>query len=94
MTYQITRRHLRRAARFPNRIREYRLKAGLSQARLAKLLGRHPDTISDWERGKALPSVPVLFRMAKTLATLAEALYIDYYITRPDEGGRVHTPEA
>jgi transcriptional regulator with XRE-family HTH domain len=79
MEVQLTPRPSRHAARFPNTIREYRLKAGLSQRKLAAMLGRSKDAVSSWERGLNLPSVPLLMRMAKILDTLAEALYRDYY---------------
>ena len=83
MEVQYTPRQGRRPARFPNRIREYRLKAGLSQRHLADLLGRGRNAVSSWERGLTLPNVPKLMRMAKLLGTLAEALYMDFYSTFP-----------
>jgi len=86
MAVQHTPRASRHAVRFPNTIREYRLKAGLSQRTLAGLLGRSRDAVSSWERGLSLPSVPLLMRMAKILETLAESLYRDFYDTfRRDE---------
>jgi len=85
MDFQLTPRASRHAPRFPNKIREYRLKAGLSQRRLAALLGRGRNAVSSWERGLTLPSVPRLFKMAKILGTLAEALYMDFYSTMPKE---------
>jgi len=86
MEVQHTPRALRHAPRFPNKIREYRLKAGLSQRNLAALLGRGRDAVSSWERGQTLPNVPRLLKMAKILGTLAETLYIDFYTTFPREG--------
>jgi putative transcriptional regulator len=86
MLVQHTPRSSRHKPRFPNKIREYRLKAGLTQKALAKLLGRGRDAISSWERGLSLPSVPRLLQMAKILGTLAEALYRDFYSTFPKEG--------
>jgi transcriptional regulator with XRE-family HTH domain len=83
MVIQYTQRACRHAARFPNKIREYRLKAGLSQRKLAELLGRGRNAISSWERGLTLPSVPRLLKMAKVLGTLAESLYMDFYATFP-----------
>jgi transcriptional regulator with XRE-family HTH domain len=83
MAVQYTPRASRHAARFPNTIREYRLKAGLSQRKLAAMLGRSKDAVSSWERGLNLPSVPKLMRMAKILGTLAEALYMDFYAAFP-----------
>jgi len=85
MEVQHTPRASRRAARFPNKIREYRLKAGLSQRKLAAMLGRGKDAVSSWERGLTLPNVPRLLKMAKILGTLAESLYIDFYVTFPKE---------
>jgi transcriptional regulator with XRE-family HTH domain len=86
MAIQYTQRSPRHAPRFPNRIREYRLKAGLSQRKLGEILGRGRNAISSWERGRTLPNVPRLLRMAKTLGTLAESLYMDFYSTFPKEG--------
>ena len=79
MPPQITPRLAQRAAKFPNRIREYRLKAGLTQRALAKLVGTGRSVISAWERGLALPRIPTLFRLAKILNTLTEALYYSFY---------------
>jgi transcriptional regulator with XRE-family HTH domain len=86
MQVQHTPRASRHAPRFPNKIREYRLKAGLSQRKLAALLGRGKDAVSSWERGLTLPNVPRLLKMAKILGTLAESLYMDFYATFPKEG--------
>ena len=85
MVIQYTQRTCRHAARFPNKIREYRLKAGLSQRKLAEMLGRGRNAVSSWERGLTLPSVPRLLRMAKVLGTLAESLYMDFYTTFPKD---------
>ena len=79
MEVQLTARALKHAPRFPNHIREYRLRAGLSQRSLARHVGRGRNAVSSWERGQTLPSVPNLMLMAKVLGTLAEALYIEYY---------------
>jgi transcriptional regulator with XRE-family HTH domain len=87
MEVQHTPRASKHAPRFPNTIREYRLKAGLSQRKLASLLGRGADAVSSWERGLSLPNVPRLMRMAKLLGTLAESLYMDFYATFPKDEG-------
>jgi len=79
MEVQITPRASRHVPRFPNQIREYRLKAGLSQRKLAAAVGRGRNAISSWERGLTLPSVPRLMKMAKVLGTLAESLYQHFY---------------
>ena len=79
MNFQFTPRPTRLKVRFPNRIREYRLKAGLSQRSLAGRLGLRRNAISAWERGISSPVVSHLLRMAKTLGTLAESLYLSLY---------------
>jgi len=94
MSAQHTPRHSRHRPRFPNCIREYRLKAGLTQRKLAELLGRGRDAVSSWERGLSLPSVPRLLKMAKILGTLAEALYRDFYTTFPKDGEPVGVANA
>ena len=66
-------------ARFPNRIRDYRLDARLSQSALAARIGASRSSISRWELGQALPSVGDLFKLARALSTLAESLYMDLY---------------
>jgi transcriptional regulator with XRE-family HTH domain len=86
MEVQHTPRVSRHVPRFPNTIREYRLKAGLSQRKLAGLLGRGRNAVSSWERGLTLPNVPRLMRMAKILGTLAEALYWQFYAAKPKDG--------
>lgn len=75
MEVQFTPRRSSKPARFPNTIRDYRLQAGLSQKRLAALVGRGRRTVSAWERGQSLPGVAMLFRLAKALQTRAESLY-------------------
>lgn len=79
MEVQLTQRTSKYIPRFPNRIREYRIKAGLSQRQLGVALGHGRNVVSAWERGLSLPPVPKLMQMAKVLDTLAEALYRDYY---------------
>jgi len=83
MPVQHTPRASRHSPRFPSRIREYRLKAGLTQRKLAELLGCGRDAVSSWERGLSLPSIPKLMRMAKVLGTLAESLYMEFYAPIP-----------
>ncbi len=85
MRPQYSHRRGKTPARFPNTIREYRLKAGLTQRRLGALLGKGRGVISAWERGHALPTVPCLFKLAKALDTLAESLYAGLYCTYPKE---------
>jgi len=82
---EFTLRRTRSRAKYPNRIREYRLRAGLSQKRLGELLGKGRCLVSLWERGRRLPSLPNVFRLAKTLGTLSEALYAALYSPKPGD---------
>ena len=82
MDFQRTPRRHRVPPRYPNRIREYRVKIGRSQQWLAQDVGRSVSMVSRWERGKTLPTVPNLFRLAKALSTFAEALYPTFYVPR------------
>lgn len=85
MQVQLTPRSSRHVPQFPNRIREYRLKAGLSQRKLGALVGRGRNAISSWERGLTRPDVTLGVRLAKALATLAESLYMSFYAPLKDE---------
>ena len=84
MEVQHTPRPSRHAPRFPNRIREYRLKAGLSQRTLGALIGRGRNAVSSWERGLTRPDVTLGVRLAKKLATLVESLYMSFYSPSED----------
>jgi len=85
MDVQHSPRPSRHVPRFPNRIREYRLKAGLSQRKLGAALGRGRNAVSSWERGLTRPDVTLGVQLAKTLATLAESLYMSFYSPAKDE---------
>lgn len=82
---QFTLRRSRATVRFPNRIREYRLRAGLTQAMLGKLIGKGRSVVSTWERGCSLPRLPNVFRLARALDTLAEALYAAFYFPKRED---------
>lgn len=81
---QQTRRLSKSPERFHNTIREYRLRANLSQRQLASRIGRNRSSVSAWERGQRLPTVLALFALARELSTLTEGLYFDLY--RPSVG--------
>ncbi len=49
------------------RIRQARINKGMSQTRLAQLLGIPPQNVSDWERGVVTPSSKNLRRLAEVL---------------------------
>ena len=81
MPLQFTPRRSRLSVRFPNTIREYRLKAGISQRKLGEIIGHGRNAVSAWERGQRAPSLPTVLRLAKTLNTLVESLYRSFYCT-------------
>ena len=51
-------------------IRESRSRVGLSQAKLAKLIGINQATLSQWELGKSTPDDIILTEISKTIAGL------------------------
>lgn len=85
MSPQYSARLRRIPTKIPNAIRQYRLKAGLTQGQLAERLKVRSETISAWERGLTCPTVSFLLRLAKTLGTLAESLYPQFYFRENEE---------
>ncbi len=88
MEAQITLRRRSKPARFPNAIREYRLRAGLTQRRLGELIGTGRSVVSLWERGQTLPKLSSALRLARALDTLVEALYIGLYLPKRTKNQR------
>jgi transcriptional regulator with XRE-family HTH domain len=62
--------------RFPNRLKEYRRLAGLSQKKVARMLG-YCDTsiLSRWEHGIAIPGIVQAFRLSRIYNILPHELY-------------------
>jgi transcriptional regulator with XRE-family HTH domain len=58
------------------------------------MLGRGKDAVSSWERGRTLPNVPRLLKMAKILGTLAESLYMEFYSPLPKSGESTNAASA
>lgn len=56
------------------RIKELRLEKGLSQAKLGALLNVSQDTVSLWEKGKALPGVEYVILMCRIFEIPADYL--------------------
>jgi len=73
----------RAVPREANTIRRYRLRLGLTQRQVARIIGIRAATLSQWERGLSCPCSPHLLRLAKVLNTLAEALYPQFYLLQP-----------
>jgi ribosome-binding protein aMBF1 (putative translation factor) len=57
------------------RLRDARIAAGLSPERLALAVERSVFVVHDYERGRALPSVTVLARLAHVLAVPIDDLF-------------------
>jgi transcriptional regulator with XRE-family HTH domain len=71
------------------RLKEFRLRRGLSQTELAKLVGVTPSTISQVESNLIFPSLPALLKMAEALAVDLTSFFED----RQEGTGRlVFTP--
>jgi len=85
MQPQYSQRLRRIRPKVSNHIRHYRLQLGLTQREVARQVGVRLSTFSAWERGMTCPSVPLVFKLAKRLATLAEGLYPDFYLGKPSE---------
>jgi transcriptional regulator with XRE-family HTH domain len=62
------------SARFGKRVKEIRLRKGLSQGGLAKILGVHPTYISGIERGVRNMALKNIERLAKALGVPIEEL--------------------
>ncbi len=58
-----------------SRIKEFRIKRGLSQAELAKLVGVTPSTISQVEANIIYPSLPALLKMVEVLSVNIGSLF-------------------
>jgi len=58
------------------RIKEFRARHDLTQAQLAELLGVRRETISFIEQGKYNPSLRLAYRIARSLHSSLDELYI------------------
>ncbi|MDY6906465.1 MAG: helix-turn-helix domain-containing protein [Thermodesulfobacteriota bacterium] len=78
------------------RIKELRLKKGLSQKDLARLVGVTPSTISQVESNSIYPSLPALFKMAETLHVAIASFFrsmpdiIAKTVYKPEDGAPVN----
>ena len=57
-----------------DKIKELRFENGLSQAKFGEILHVSQDTISLWEKGKALPNTEYVILICKTFDTSADYL--------------------
>jgi len=59
---------------FKDRLKEARAKKGVSQSKLAKIIGVHVTNISRYERGENKPTSDVLTKLANALGTTTDFL--------------------
>lgn len=60
----------------PNNLKEYRLKARLTQKQVAEMLNMQcEDRLSHWERGVATPSVKNLMKLCAVYKVKAEMIF-------------------
>ena len=59
-----------------NRIAHYRKLRGLSQERLAHVLGTSRQQLSEWERGLKLPRVDTAIDIARALGCTVEDIFL------------------
>ena len=64
-------------------IREARLRAGLSQAALARRAGKAPSAIGRWERGDVRPSLETVLELVR-----AAGFDVDFSIVAADDHDR------
>ena len=62
-----------------SRLKEARLKKGLSQEKLAQLVGVSKGSIGNYESGVSSPLEPVLIKLINVLSVDANFLYQDYF---------------
>lgn len=62
--------------RFPNRLKMFRRCSGLSQKKVARILGlADTSTLSRWEHGVAIPGLLQVFRLSRIYQTLPQELF-------------------
>ena len=60
----------------PNNLKEYRIKIGLTQKQVAKLLGfTNEVSLCHWEQGKNIPNLINLFKLSKIYNATVNELY-------------------
>lgn len=60
---------------FPQRLKQLRQKKGLTQQKLAEILGIKRNTYSDWENGKTEPGFENLIKLADLLEVSIDWLF-------------------
>ena len=62
--------------KYPNKLKEFRIKAGLTQKQVAEKLGLQcEDRLSHWEKGNAAPGLTNLFKLSVLYNASPQELY-------------------
>lgn len=70
------------------RIKEQRKRCGMSQEKVAELVGVSRQAVTKWEAGQSAPSTENLFKLAEIFGTTADIL------SAPEEGKKAEGPRA
>ena len=84
---------MREATALPNRLREVREAAGLTQADLAARVGVSKQSISDLELGEKVPSLERAAAIARVLGQTVDALFLAGTSTEPVDNQEQHAGE-
>ena len=72
--------------KIPNRLRKYGKIRGLSQRRVAAILGvKSASRISNWENGRSIPNLRDVIRLSILYRTLIDGLFIEHVRTLREE---------
>jgi DNA-binding XRE family transcriptional regulator len=67
----------KRKVNIQNSLREFRLKAGLTQQQVADAIGaNHVERICHWEKGRNAPGVECLMKLCQLYKTSIDQLYV------------------
>ncbi len=61
----------------PNLLLKYRKINGLTQKKVAEILGIHPCELSKWEHGLSIPNLVSVFKLAVLYKTMVDGLFMD-----------------
>lgn len=67
--------------RYPNRLKELRITKGLTQKEVAAFMGKQcEDRLSEWERGKNMPSVLNLLKLSGIYKVPIQEIYPNFQL--------------
>lgn len=63
--------------KIPNLLLKHRKISGLSQKKVARVLGVQPGMLCKWEKGICIPNLVIVFKLAILYRTMADSLFMD-----------------